>query len=349
MRLYFFICLIYIVPYKINSMEPSKSEIFDPATLGTLPTGSMQPIIEHIFKDKPIIDILDNYRILRTSKHFLKFKKIIDGYIEKIGWDNINQEALNLAIQTLQLKYQNDLQFVRRNLKSELENRLMELSQGKTIDETGMKNLESRFEQLTNLQKSPNEPTNISDLKRRFIMIIKFLISKNKLDINITDNQKNNLLMICAALNLPIIAQYLIDKIDLEATNIVGETAFTIAVKNNSPEMLKVLLLGAKINPNIKINLPDHNGQTPFMHASKTNLKLVQLLINYITSLEEHDLQGDTALFIALKSKHFEIAKYLIEKGADLDAYNSSLATPREFMIKNNIDLTSKPRSCSVM
>lgn len=80
-------------------------------------------------------------------------------------------------------------------------------------------------------------------------------------------------------------------------------------------EVVKVITYTQKTNRNVL---------SPFLKAVKIgDLELVKFLIeNYEISLELADRDGRTALYMALCDENMEIAKYLIEKGANIHASN---------------------------
>lgn len=82
-------------------------------------------------------------------------------------------------------------------------------------------------------------------------------------------------------------------------------------------EALKVITYTKKTNTNVL---------SPFLKAVKIgDLELVKFLIeNYGIPLELADKDGRTSLYMAFMEKDLELAKYLIEKGADIQKSNKS-------------------------
>ncbi len=99
-----------------------------------------------------------------------------------------------------------------------------------------------------------------------------------------------------------------------EREPISKETALHRAVVVNKVEILKKLLL------HISPNDTNYIGRTP-LHLAVANglVAAVEVLIQYHVDINRADIWQDTALLIAQKNKHFDIAVMLIVAGADLN------------------------------
>ena len=104
---------------------------------------------------------------------------------------------------------------------------------------------------------------------------------------------------------------------NVNAANAYGVTPLNLACSNGDPALLEKLL-AAKANPNAA--LP--SGETALMTASRAgNLRGVQLLIARGADVNaKESKRGQTALMWALSENHVDVAKELVEHGADVQA-----------------------------
>ena len=71
------------------------------------------------------------------------------------------------------------------------------------------------------------------------------------------------------------------------------------------------------------------NEFTPLHRAvSLNNFEMAKSLLDKGADTEAKDQGGNTAIFHAIDSKSLEMVKLLIERGADFEAQNTSLSTP---------------------
>ena len=110
-----------------------------------------------------------------------------------------------------------------------------------------------------------------------------------------------------------------------DAANDYGMTPLLLACTNGSAAAVD-LLLEAGANPNLA--LP--SGQTPLMTAAKTgNVGVVKTLIGRGAAVHAKEgTQNQTALMWAVSEKHAEVARVLIEAGADVRARANNGVTP---------------------
>jgi ankyrin repeat protein len=104
---------------------------------------------------------------------------------------------------------------------------------------------------------------------------------------------------------------------DVNATNSLGATPLWLAALNGSAPMLE-LLLGAAANPNTSLIM----GETPLMTAARSgNSQSVELLLQQGANVNAVELErGQSALMWAVAQRHANVARLLIENGADLHA-----------------------------
>ena len=122
-----------------------------------------------------------------------------------------------------------------------------------------------------------------------------------------------------------------------------GITALMIAIRNNSTEIVKALLLkGADPNAIVCIVCNDDSGLTPFMKASDLGYTdIMKLLLAHGANVNAEDSYGDTALiralgleffeeeenvprWLRLKARNWPVVKLLLEHKADVNAKDNN-------------------------
>lgn len=124
--------------------------------------------------------------------------------------------------------------------------------------------------------------------------------------------------------------------LDVKYDDRFGSTALHYAVRENNIEAIKTLLnLGA--NPNKK----DNFGKTPLMWSvskvEKNNISkiLIENRKTYLDAMDD-DGRGHTALYHAMSDKNYEIVKYLIAKGANIENKSTPFGPALIYAIFNN-------------
>lgn len=185
------------------------------------------------------------------------------------------------------------------------------------------------------------------------INILAYLV-ENGISLNTASDEGKTILMTACERNNVELAKYLIrNNVNLSRKNSSGETALMIALENEKTDVAKLL-----INEDINLNEQDHSGNTALMIAAKkSNFEIVKLLvdkganpytgkqsgalklcisailndseraknlllyygINVDSLLEENYEEDITPIMIAAKSNNYDVAKVLIENGADLN------------------------------
>jgi len=102
-----------------------------------------------------------------------------------------------------------------------------------------------------------------------------------------------------------------------------GDTPLHIAAENGSLYRVKELL-----NKNADVRAKNLRGQTPLIHGVRGgNLEIVQLLVFQGADVNVKDAEGETPLhFAAYYNKTDEIARFLVSKGANVNAKNDRIA-----------------------
>src|SRR5262249_9791045 len=114
----------------------------------------------------------------------------------------------------------------------------------------------------------------------------------------------------------------------VQAANSYGITPLALACTNGNAAMV-TLLLKAGADPNAARS----TGETPLMTASRTgSIETVKaLLARGARADAKEPLEGQTALMWAISERHADIARVLIEQGADVHARTTSGFSPLLF------------------
>ena len=140
-------------------------------------------------------------------------------------------------------------------------------------------------------------------------------------------------------LNRPDIVKVLIDSgVDINITNLHGQTPLHIAAFKGNAKVVKVLLKN-KSNPKAR----DYKGKTPLHYAAQSgSLDTVKLLLSSGSSINELTFpERESALMIALKNKHYELAEFFISKGTILKYPDSYRYLP--------ISYAAVSRNCKIL
>lgn len=163
------------------------------------------------------------------------------------------------------------------------------------------------------------------------------------MDVNTADQQGTTLLMIAARVNNRELLRFLLDnRANAQRKNRYGDTALMIATLQGHEEIVR-LMLERKVDPNqtgwnalhyaafenragiaalllaagTDINALAPNGSTALMLAAKRgHLETVRLLVGAQAELDHKDEEEGTALDMATRAKHGEVADFLRRAGA---------------------------------
>ncbi|MDR3356467.1 MAG: ankyrin repeat domain-containing protein [Spirochaetaceae bacterium] len=119
---------------------------------------------------------------------------------------------------------------------------------------------------------------------------------------------------------LPLLVSY---RSDIFAMTNEGKTPFGLAL-DSEEEILNQLITGETVLQS------DNNGNTPLLVAvrSGADVKLVQRILDKDALINARNLEGDTALHIAVRQDSETVGELLIARGADVFAQNAKGESP---------------------
>lgn len=153
------------------------------------------------------------------------------------------------------------------------------------------------------------------------------LLLENEANIEAKTYEGKTPLMLAAMRhNDPNLIKYLIEKgASISAEDHKGQTAIYYAIESENYLSTKTLLAYGE-----NVLKQNNNGVTPLEYALRIkNKNYIKLLIKYVGA-NQKDVDDRTALHIIAIAGEVELAKDLIEKGADINAKDSNGETPLE-------------------
>ena len=122
-----------------------------------------------------------------------------------------------------------------------------------------------------------------------------------------------------------------IDNLDLNVTDEDKESLLHYAVKFNSIEFARLLLMH-NANPNIK----NANGDTPLMLACKMGKdSFIKLFIKFNADINEKNNFGETAIHMALLNGNIDIIKVLVNEKTELNLLTESNRSISHYAVKS--------------
>lgn len=110
-----------------------------------------------------------------------------------------------------------------------------------------------------------------------------------------------------------------------------GRTPLREAVASNRYMIARLLL-----EHGADVNIPDINGYTPFHCAVSQGSNLTELLIEKASNVNLRTKRGRTPLYIAVKNKHEQLIKMLLEHKADVSMGYSEDTKDRIYLVRGN-------------
>ncbi len=130
--------------------------------------------------------------------------------------------------------------------------------------------------------------------------------------------------------DLQEVKKMLKDSIDYYNHNQDGETALTVAIKNDDVEMVKLLVRDAVIN------LKNKEGETPLTLAIKRgNPEIIRLVCRRAKGSLKNNL-GETPLYLAVEREDLFLVEELIQKGAKIDRKSNGITALAHAASLNN-------------
>lgn len=150
--------------------------------------------------------------------------------------------------------------------------------------------------------------------------IVSAVKDASKIDVQATDALGNTALIEAALSNATDTVMALLKAgSDPNAPGFMNQTALTWAAKKNNTKIIRLLIsYGANING---IHQPSWLFHTPLGEAASVNaVEAAQMLIDNGADLNSHNSSAETPLIIAAKTNALEVANVLIQSGANLEA-----------------------------
>ena len=155
--------------------------------------------------------------------------------------------------------------------------------------------------------------------------IVKYLISKHKVNHDIKGYLGNTPLHYACKEGHLSIAEYLLQKgANVNAKNIEGNTPIHNACENGHIQIVEHLF-----DNRAEINSTNNYGITPLHYSCQYgHLQIAKLLISKGAIINAQSEDGDTALHYACENGHISTVKYLIEQKANPNIPNNNKDTP---------------------
>jgi ankyrin repeat protein len=119
--------------------------------------------------------------------------------------------------------------------------------------------------------------------------------------------------------------EFLFDLYAMSSTEI--QKIFLKELNKVKPDLEKIeVMIKSRL---VDVGAKDDYGQTPLHYASEFDkIEIAKLLLEAGADLEAKDKDGLTPLHLASQWNHIQIAKLLIERGADVEAEDEYRQTP---------------------
>ena len=174
-----------------------------------------------------------------------------------------------------------------------------------------------------NLLNDDGESALATACEKRHLEIVKLLLRKSGVDVNLRYGSRKNTLLHYASEegNLEIV-KYLLENhadIDVNLLNDDGESALATACEKGHLEIVELLLQKSRVDVNVRYG---SRKNTLLHYASKGgNLEIVKYLLENHADIDVNLLNdfGESALATACEKRHLEIVKFLLRKsGVDV-------------------------------
>lgn len=188
---------------------------------------------------------------------------------------------------------------------------------------------------INSKDRNGNSPLSIA-VSKQDLEMMRFLI-ENGADVNIEDFFRVPPIYYAVTKGTKEMIELLIDKkASISGYFSYGNERRTLvgwAIDKNSPEKVEVLLKHGA-SPDGKFDLNDYS-QDSCLHIAiqKDYQKIVELLIEYHADVNVKNEQGETSIYLAIRSKRPEMIKLLYDNSADIDnVKNIRNDTPSDYV-----------------
>ncbi|MDR1398796.1 MAG: ankyrin repeat domain-containing protein [Treponema sp.] len=123
---------------------------------------------------------------------------------------------------------------------------------------------------------------------------------------------------------------------DVNVRNIEGKTPLYVAIEQNRPQYITVLLEG-----NSNLFAADNSGVTPYERALNERADLLPYLITPVTVLQS-DGDGNTILHMSVRKGCLDTVQMALDKGARIDARNKVGDTALHIAVRQNNEVIGK-------
>jgi len=161
------------------------------------------------------------------------------------------------------------------------------------------------------------------------MVIVEYVVSKGgKID-NLTSNG-NSMLHIAATKGDLNLTRYCVEdhKLDVNATNTLGETPLMYAVKAN-----KMSLVNYLIDRGAKVEAENNKGETALFYSISNNLNMFNLLVQKGADVSHRSADSTTLLINSARNQNLIVVQLLLDSGAKIDDVNDQGYSAFQYLI----------------
>ena len=180
------------------------------------------------------------------------------------------------------------------------------------------------------------------------------LLLERGADANAPDDDKRTPLHLASYHGKVGIAQVLLDGgASVNSMGVAGQTPLHVVANRYSRyDESKVLVAQLLLERGADVNMPDDTNQTPLHLASiSEGIKMVEVLLNAGANARARNAQDQSPFDVISRRPYgsrddvVDIARLLLEHGADVDAQDKNHATPSDFSASEDIFVPPSPLS----
>ncbi|KAF5604474.1 multiple ankyrin repeats single kh domain protein [Fusarium subglutinans] len=152
---------------------------------------------------------------------------------------------------------------------------------------------------------------------RNMLRIVKLLLDTG-VGTNIKDSKGSTPLhSACLSYGVSVVGLLLAKEADVNAVDNEGMSPFRMATRREICEAT-IDIISLLINQGANVNSQDNDGSTA-LHCVESSVNLADLLLDHGIIIDTRDGKGKTALFRSFELGNRDVARFLIEKGADVE------------------------------